>query len=81
LAGLGPQRARAPWREPIDEWFATIAGDVAAHAGFQFGIIGFEVSGMDWQYDGTPPTATGVSYLVAEASAVKHIKPTPWIGG
>jgi hypothetical protein len=33
------------WRQPIDGWFARLAGEVRQEAAFRLAVIGFEVSG------------------------------------
>ncbi len=39
----GPTSAK--WRQPLEEWLAGIGQAVFAHATFQLGLVGFEVSG------------------------------------
>lgn len=67
------------WREPIDDWLATTAARVHGRAGLALGLLGFEVSGMDWTFTGETPTSTQVSYLVPDALGIRHLKPTTWV--
>lgn len=66
------------WREPIDDWLASIARRVHERAGIELGIIGFEVSGEDWTFTGGRPSSTYVSYLAPADGGLAHLKPAAW---
>lgn len=67
------------WREPIDDWLASLADIVARDATFEVGLIGFEVSGQDWRLvDGRPPLERHSTSLTTSGGTVTRWPPTRW---
>lgn len=75
---FGDETSSRAWREPIDHWFIRIAEAVAAEHPFQLALIGHEVSGMDWQFDGAPAEGEWVTYLVPTPTGLEVLSPKPW---
>lgn len=66
------------WREPLDGWFMSVARAVAAATTFELGLIGFEVSGEDGQFDGGPPAERSVGYVLQRGDGIEEFPPTRW---
>jgi hypothetical protein len=66
------------WREPIDDWFATIALRVHAVVPFRVALIGFEASAPGAPWDGHVPTRRGISYVVPTTRPATIYPTTDW---
>lgn len=73
---IGGEDSRS-WREPLDEWFVSIARRVARKAPFRVAIIGEEVSGLGHIADQSP-SQRGVSVVMATATGVEWSPPDRW---
>lgn len=75
---FGDESSSRAWREPIDDWFVAMAEAVAAQHQFELALIGHEVSGMDWQFNGGPAEGEWATYLVPSPTGLQVLPPKPW---
>lgn len=75
---FGAETSSRAWREPIDHWFIRMAEAIAAEYPFELALIGHEVSGMDWQFDGGPSESEWITYLVPTPTGLEVLPPKPW---
>ena len=62
------------WRLPIDEWFAGMGSRIYRSAAFEYGLIGFEVSGAD--LPATDDDERYISCLVPVDGDVRYLAAT-----
>jgi hypothetical protein len=79
--GLPPgQKSSKEWREPIDNWFASIARRVQAVVPFRVALIGFEASAPGDPWDGQVPAERWVGYVVPRTRPATFFPTTRWEG-
>jgi hypothetical protein len=68
-----------PWRSEVEDWLAEVGLWVAQSAAFRLGLIGFEVSGLEYADDIATqgiPAERFVSYLWPSAGSVEYHRRT-----
>jgi hypothetical protein len=76
---FGDEMTSRSWRGPLDDWFIRIAEAVARQHLFDIALIGHEVSGTEWRFDGASAEGEWVTYLVPSRSGLEILPPKPWL--